>query len=191
MIVDLNDRDRDEVVSRLAALERELFGAGAWSEAMVFEELEAPDRTYVLDVPDGSDAHVGSRGRDLSQGPGGPTDDIRGYAGFWYDGDDAEIMTIGVAPEHQRRGIAAALLRSLIERATDRGARRMLLEVRVDNDPALALYRRFGFARMGLRRRYYQPENVDAYTMSLDLHRAMTTMTTMTNDEVTKENDDE
>lgn len=67
----------------------------------------------------------------------------------------------------------------------------MLLEVRVDNDPALALYRRFGFARMGLRRRYYQPENVDAYTMSLDLHRAMTTMTTMTNDEVTKENDDE
>ena len=191
MIVDLNDRDRDEVVSRLAALERELFGAGAWSEAMVFEELEAPDRTYVLDVPDGSDAHVGSQGRDLSQGPGGPTGDIRGYAGFWYDGDDAEIMTIGVAPEHQRRGIAAALLRSLIERATARGARRMLLEVRVDNDPALALYRRFGFARMGLRRRYYQPENVDAYTMSLDLHRAMTTMTTMTNDEVTKENDDE
>jgi ribosomal-protein-alanine N-acetyltransferase len=191
VIVDLNDRDRDEVVSRLAALERGLFGAGAWSEAMVFEELEAPDRTYVLDVPDGSDAHVGSRGSDLSQGPGGPTGDIRGYAGFWYDGDDAEIMTIGVAPEHQRRGIAAALLRALIERATARGARRMLLEVRVDNDPALALYRRFGFARMGLRRRYYQPENVDAYTMSLDLHRAMTTMTTMTNDEVTKENDDE
>ncbi|KFI76774.1 ribosomal protein S18-alanine N-acetyltransferase [Bifidobacterium mongoliense] len=191
MIVDLNDRDRDEVVSRLAALERGLFGAGAWSEAMVREELEAPDRTYVLDVPDGSDAHVGSQGCDISQGPGGPTGDIRGYAGFWYGGDDAEIMTIGVAPEHQRRGIAAALLRSLIERATDRGARRMLLEVRVDNDPALALYRRFGFARMGLRRRYYQPENVDAYTMSLDLHRAMTTMTTMTNDEVTKENDDE
>ena len=45
----------------------------------------------------------------------------------------------------------------------------MLLEVRVDNDPALALYQRFGFERMGLRKRYYQPEGIDAYTMSLDL----------------------
>lgn len=45
----------------------------------------------------------------------------------------------------------------------------MLLEVRVDNIPALALYERFGFARMGLRKRYYQPEGVDAYTMCADL----------------------
>ena len=45
----------------------------------------------------------------------------------------------------------------------------MLLEVRVDNEPALALYQRFGFERMGLRKRYYQPEGIDAYTMSLDL----------------------
>jgi len=45
----------------------------------------------------------------------------------------------------------------------------MLLEVRVDNVPALALYERFGFTRMGLRKRYYQPEGIDAYTMSLDL----------------------
>ena len=38
-----------------------------------------------------------------------------------------------------------------------------------DNTPALALYKRFGFAKMGLRKRYYQPEGIDAYTMSLDL----------------------
>lgn len=45
----------------------------------------------------------------------------------------------------------------------------MLLEVRVDNVPALALYERFGFKKMGLRKRYYQPEGVDAYTMCADL----------------------
>ena len=54
-------------------------------------------------------------------------------------------------------------------RAREQGAKRMLLEVRVDNTPALALYERFGFAKMGLRKRYYQPEGIDAYTMSLDL----------------------
>jgi ribosomal-protein-alanine N-acetyltransferase len=94
---------------------------------------------------------------------------IRGYAGFWYDGDDAELMTIGVGRAYQRQGIAAALMNNLIGRARQCDAARMLLEVRVDNEPALALYRRFGFQRMGLRKRYYQPEGVDAYTMSLEL----------------------
>jgi len=78
-------------------------------------------------------------------------------------------MTIGVGKAYQRQGIAAALLKALVDRAKRQGASRMLLEVRVDNDPALALYQRFGFERMGLRKRYYQPEGIDAYTMSLDL----------------------
>ena len=78
-------------------------------------------------------------------------------------------MTIGVGRSFQRRGIAAMLLQSLIESAKRQGAKRMLLEVRVDNVPALGLYERFGFIRMGLRKRYYQPEGIDAYTMSLDL----------------------
>ena len=78
-------------------------------------------------------------------------------------------MTIGVGKAYQRQGIAAALLQALVDEAKRQGASRMLLEVRVDNDPALALYQRFGFERMGLRKRYYQPEGIDAYTMSLDL----------------------
>ena len=78
-------------------------------------------------------------------------------------------VTIGVGRPYQRQGIAAALLETLIVSARRQGAKRMLLEVRVDNVPALALYERFGFTRMGLRKRYYQPEGIDAYTMSLDL----------------------
>lgn len=95
--------------------------------------------------------------------------EIRGYAGFWYDGDDAELMTIGVGAAYQRQGIATALLDALIDRAREQGARRMLLEVRVDNEPALTLYLNAGFERIGLRKRYYQPGNIDAYTMALDL----------------------
>lgn len=57
-------------------------------------------------------------------------------------------MTIGVGKAYQRQGIAAALLQALVDEAKRQGASRMLLEVRVDNDPALALYHRFGFERI-------------------------------------------
>ena len=126
MIVDITAVSRDLAVHSIAQLEGELFGRGAWNENMVREELDAPTRTYLLDVFGETEQTV-----------------VRGYAGFWYDGEDDE--------------------------AKRQGAARMLLEVRVDNDPALALYHRFGFERMGLRKRYYQPEGIDAYTMSLDL----------------------
>lgn len=152
MIVDITAVSRDLAVRSIAQLEGELFGRGAWNANMVREELDAPARTYLLDV-------LGEAERAV----------VRGYAGFWYDGEDAELMTIGVGKAYQRQGIAAALLQALVDEAKRQGASRMLLEVRVDNDPALALYQRFGFERMGLRKRYYQPEGIDAYTMSLDL----------------------
>lgn len=151
MIVACNTVDRDVVVARIAELEHELFGVGAWSRDAVGQELDAPARTYLLAVDD-ADHTV-----------------IHGYAGFWYDGDDAELMTIGVERDCQRQGVATRLLAALIDQARAQGARRMLLEVRVDNGPALRLYERHGFRRMGLRKRYYQPEGVDAYTMALDL----------------------
>ena len=152
MIVDITAVSRDLAGCSIAQLEGELFGLGAWNANMVREELDAPARTYLLDVFGETEQTV-----------------VRGYAGFWYDGEDAELMTIGVGKAYQRQGIAAALLQALVDEAKRQGASRMLLEVRVDNDPALALYHRFGFERMGLRKRYYQPEGIDAYTMSLDL----------------------
>lgn len=152
MIVDITAVSRDLAVCSIAQLEGELFGLGAWNANMVREELDAPARTYLLDVLGEVEQVV-----------------VRGYAGFWYDGEDAELMTIGVGKAYQRQGIAAALLQALVDEAKRQGASRMLLEVRVDNDPALALYHRFGFERIGLRKRYYQPEGIDAYTMSLDL----------------------
>ena len=151
IIVGCNTVDRGIVVARIAELEHELFGVGAWSRDAVGQELDAPARTYLLAVDD-ADHTV-----------------IHGYAGFWYDGDDAELMTIGVERDCQRQGVATRLLAALIDQARAQGARRMLLEVRVDNAPALRLYERHGFRRMGLRKRYYQPEGVDAYTMALDL----------------------
>lgn len=140
----------------LAALERELFGAAAWSPAMLAEELHGPDRWYVAAV---------------CTGPLGGTT-VVGYAGLWFDGTDAQVMTIGVAAAQQGRRIGGRLMTALVDRARGLGAESVLLEVRVDNEPALALYRRFGFVTLGRRRGYYQPENADAWTMRLDLRSA-------------------
>ena len=70
--------------------------------------------------------------------------------------DEAEVLTLAVAPAVRRRGIAAALLRAAMARGQARGgATAMFLEVATGNAAALALYRREGFVEVGRRRRYY------------------------------------
>ncbi|KFI48696.1 ribosomal protein S18-alanine N-acetyltransferase [Bifidobacterium biavatii] len=178
MLASLDELDRETAVAAVRALEVELFGRHAWSEASIRQELDAPARTYVFDVADAAndaDATGGdadAAGNAVANDRVDETirpDDVRGFAGYWYDGDDAEIMDVGVGKAYQRQGIAAAMMTWLIGHARSQGARRVLLEVRVDNDPAIALYRRFGFENIGLRKRYYQPEGIDAHVMALDL----------------------
>ncbi|WP_183086055.1 GNAT family N-acetyltransferase [Propionibacterium australiense] len=77
---------------------------------------------------------------------------------------DAELLRIVVAPAHRGRGLATGLLARLLAAAAVAGARRMLLEVRHDNTPALALYERAGFTRTGVRANYYGP-GADALLM--------------------------
>jgi ribosomal-protein-alanine N-acetyltransferase len=88
---------------------------------------------------------------------------VDGYAGIALLGDEAEVHTIGVRPAAQGAGIGRALLRELLAHA---GGRRILLEVRTDNRPAIALYESEGFVVVGIRRRYYRPSGADAYTMA-------------------------
>ena len=140
---------------RVALLEIELFGRSAWSFGMLAEELGALGRWYV----------AAEEVREDRVGPG----DVFGYAGLWFDGELSQIMTIGVATEAQHTGVGSRLLQALIDHSRTLGARGLLLEVAVNNIPAIAMYEKFGFARLGVRKRYYQPEDVDAYTMRLDL----------------------
>jgi ribosomal-protein-alanine N-acetyltransferase len=70
---------------------------------------------------------------------------------------EAEILTLGVAPESRRQGVARRLLDAAISESERRGAARMFLEVAADNIAARALYWRAGFAEAGRRRDYYGP----------------------------------
>lgn len=75
--------------------------------------------------------------------------------------DEAEVLTVAVAPGAQGRGLGRALLEQAMHEAALRGAAAMLLEVSVANAAALALYAAAGFATVGRRARYY-PGGADA-----------------------------
>jgi ribosomal-protein-alanine N-acetyltransferase len=80
-------------------------------------------------------------------------------------GDEGHITNIAVDPAFQRHRIATRLMIALIEASRARGVRSMTLEVRRANAGAQAMYRKFGFQTVGVRRGYYVETGEDAYIM--------------------------
>jgi ribosomal-protein-alanine N-acetyltransferase len=139
---------RETDLRRCVELERTLFpGDDPWSLGIFRSELRAGHRYFGAYAEDGL---------------------LIGYAGLSVVGSppDAEtsVHTIGVDPGWQGKGVGTALLRTMLAIA-DELAAPVFLEVRADNDTAIKLYEAHGFLRLGLRKRYYQPSNADAYTM--------------------------
>jgi len=82
--------------------------------------------------------------------------------------DEAEILTIAVAPQVRRRGAGRALMLAAIRHAQSQGARTMFLEVAENNIAAATLYRSLGFREVGRRKGYYAPKE-DALILRVDL----------------------
>lgn len=91
---------------------------------------------------------------------------VVGYAGIWTIMDEAHLTTLAICRRWQRRGVGSLLLERLLFEAKALGAKRITLEVRVSNDKAQKLYKKYGFISSGLRPNYYQDE--DALVMWLD-----------------------
>jgi [ribosomal protein S18]-alanine N-acetyltransferase len=127
------------------ALERAAFPASAWERATMQAEIASEWGRYIVAVD--------ADGRAL------------GYAGLRAVGVEGDVQTIAVALDARGRGIGRALLDELLAEAGRRGVRELFLEVRADNDVARGLYASVGFAEIGVRPRYYQPEDVDAVVM--------------------------
>lgn len=94
-----------------------------------------------------------------------------GYSVVWYVGEESELGNLAVSPDWRRRGLGQWLLDRALNRAIERGAKRIFLEVRESNRGAQDLYERNGFVQAGIRRRYYRQPVEDARVMCLDLTR--------------------
>jgi ribosomal-protein-alanine N-acetyltransferase len=94
--------------------------------------------------------------------------DLAGYVINSRYVDAWHVMNVAVDPEHQRRGVATALLERLFELTRDDERRGYTLEVRVSNEDAIGLYEKLGFESRGIRRGYYTDNREDALIMWRD-----------------------
>jgi ribosomal-protein-alanine N-acetyltransferase len=134
-------------VAAAADLDAEVFGESAWSPETFWSELaHSENRCYTT-------AYANSN-------------KLVGYAGVMVNGAEADVQTLAVAPAVQGAGLGRRLLEVLLAQATERGARRLMLEVRADSEAAIGLYRRLGFEQVAVRRGYYGP-GADALIMRL------------------------
>lgn len=131
------------------AIERECYEHDPWTLGQFKEELaEVPRSRYYVVACD--------------------EQRIVGYAGIAATLEVADIHTLTVQPEYRRRGIGKAMLTALETWAERRGAKQLMLEMRVGNTEAQPLYEQFGYAVISLRKNYYGA-GVDALVMGKTL----------------------
>ncbi len=126
-----------EDIASAARLEAQVYSQ-PWTENMFREEISQPYRTYLAAEIEGF---------------------LAGYGGVMVVGDEAHITTVVVDPTRRGHRLGTRLMLGLVDAALAAEARSLTLEVRVSNEAAQALYRRFGMAPVGVRKQYYRDED--------------------------------
>jgi ribosomal-protein-alanine N-acetyltransferase len=150
-IVPMKDSDLDDIMD----IEKLAFRA-PWSRQVFVEELE---RDW---------AHVDVlRARD----PKAARTPVIAFVNYWLVRDEVHVLNVATHPEQRRSGHAARLLEHVIAFAHREKCRYVTLEVRRSNQPAIRLYKKYGFRPVGIRPNYYVEDNEDAIVMLLELVR--------------------
>ncbi len=119
-----------------------------WSMSLFLSELaQRTTRTYLVARIDG---------------------EVIGYAGMMFTGKEAHVTNIAVDPDYHGRKVGTRLFITIITEAVARGANVISLEVRVTNQAAQTMYRKFGFSTAGIRKGYYIETNEDALVMVVE-----------------------
>jgi ribosomal-protein-alanine N-acetyltransferase len=136
-------------VDQILAIEQQLFGPTAWNRALFIDELNRIPASRWYQVLEADNK-------------------IIGYVGIAFIGTAADIQTIAVVPDLQRAGIGSSLLRLALASAKQRGVKQIFLEVAVENEPAISLYKNFGFEQISIRPNYYGAGK-NAYVMQREI----------------------
>ena len=151
-------------VDQVMEIEQVAFSAPWSARAYRYEITENAHSTMLVVRPaprrSGSLATAFQRFMGMQPGP------ALGYAGAWLLVDEFHVSTIAVHLAWQRRGLGELLLLSLLDRGAALNVLRATLEVRLSNQAAQALYRKYGFEIVSRQKAYYSDNNEDAYIMA-------------------------
>ena len=125
---------QEQHIKDILTVEKECF-LHPWSEAMFKEEISGKFAHYRVAEIDGKAV---------------------AYMGMWALSGEGHITNVAVGKNYRRQGIAKALIEHFINIAKDENLEFMTLEVRASNEPAIALYKSFGFSEVGVRKKYYE-----------------------------------
>lgn len=116
-----------------------------WSRESFWQEAIHPDTIYLVIEVKG---------------------EIQGYMGVWHIGDEAHITNVAIHPDYQHLKLGTKMVKTMLEICQSEKIRAATLEVRPSNEPALNLYKKFGFRSVGNRPNYYE-DGEDACIMWL------------------------
>jgi ribosomal-protein-alanine N-acetyltransferase len=135
-------------VAKAHEIDKQAFNASAWSLPTFWSELTQRNRYYLALVDEKKE--------------------IMGFGGIAFNGADADIQTMVIKPEFQKKGYGKKLLDALLEKVYENKSKRVFLEVVAENKPAISLYLSRKFEQIARRSNYY-PDGSDAVIMQLDL----------------------
>jgi [ribosomal protein S18]-alanine N-acetyltransferase len=135
-------------VAKAYEIDKQVFNATAWSLPTFWSEFTQRNRCYLALVDEKKE--------------------IMGFGGIAFNGADADIQTMVIKPEFQKKGYGKQLLDALLEKVKENNSKRVFLEVVAENKPAISLYLSRKFEQIAKRSNYY-PDGSDAVIMQLDL----------------------
>ena len=131
-------------VTAVARMEQICF-SDPWSEKMVSDLIDSSwDEVWVLESRE---------------------DGLIGYINFRFIAGEGELMRIAVLPELRGHGLSRKLMDRMTESASEQAVADITLEVRAGNEPAIGLYKSYGFAGEAVRKGYYHNPTEDALIM--------------------------
>lgn len=134
-------------ILRISELEKECFPDEPWSFQMLASSFES-DTFYGIVAEDGGE--------------------VVGYGGITVAFDTADIANVAVTEAFRKSGVGSSVLAELLSVAKSKGAKKVFLEVRVSNSPAMSMYLKYGFKGVYARTRYYS-NGEDCIVMTKEL----------------------
>ena len=133
----------NEIFEKMSALDKECVGTEGWSAASFREQSQSTGGIVLA-------AYCG--------------DELAGLIAGFTASDTGEILTLSVAPQYRRQGIARKLMEAFLAEVPG-DTENIALEVRQSNTAAISLYESFGFEKAGVRKRFYSAPEEDAAVM--------------------------